>query len=87
MLFIHIIKLTKELNLFDWFSKNDLSIEIIYAGEVRTTTIKWNDNNPIWNEAFLFEINKNWTHPKSRQHIKSLIFSLSNTDITSIKQY
>tara|TARA_B100000073_G_scaffold330172_1_gene318424 strand:+ start:209 stop:724 length:516 start_codon:yes stop_codon:yes gene_type:complete len=35
----------------------------------------------------LFEINKNWTHPKSRQHIKSLIFSLSNTDITSIKQY
>ena len=35
----------------------------------------------------LFEINKNWTHPKSRQYIKSLIFSLSNADITSIKQY
>ena len=35
----------------------------------------------------LFEIDKNWTHPKSRQHIKSLIFSLSNADITSIKQY
>ena len=35
----------------------------------------------------LFEINKNWIHPKSKQHIKSLIFSLSNYDITSIKQY
>ena len=35
----------------------------------------------------LFEIDKNWIHPKSRQHIKSLIFTLSNTDITSIKQY
>ena len=35
----------------------------------------------------LFEIDKNWTHPKSKQNIKSLIFSLSNVDITSIKQY
>ncbi len=35
----------------------------------------------------LFEINKDWIHPKSKQHIKSLIFSLSNSDITSIKQF
>ena len=35
----------------------------------------------------LFEINRNWIHPKSKQHIKSLIFSLSNSDITSIKQF
>ena len=34
----------------------------------------------------LFEIDKNWIHPKFHQHIKSLIFSLSNTDITSIKK-
>ena len=34
----------------------------------------------------LFEINKNWIHPKSKQNIKSLIFLLSNSDITSIKQ-
>ena len=34
----------------------------------------------------LFEINKNWIHPKSHHHIKYLIFSLSNADITSIKQ-
>ncbi len=34
----------------------------------------------------LFEINKNWRHPISKQHIKYLIFSLSNRDIRSIKQ-
>ncbi len=34
----------------------------------------------------LFEINKNWQHPTSKDHIKSLIFSLPNRDISSIKQ-
>ena len=34
----------------------------------------------------LFEINKNWKHPISREHIKTLISSLSNKDIRSIKQ-
>ena len=34
----------------------------------------------------LFEVNKDWIHPKSKHHIKSLIFSLSKKDISSIKQ-
>ena len=34
----------------------------------------------------LFEISKKWIHPKSKDHIKTLIFKLSNKDITSIKQ-
>ena len=34
----------------------------------------------------LFEINREWTHPIYKHHIKRLIFSLSNRDITSIKQ-
>ena len=34
----------------------------------------------------LYEIDKNWTHPITKQHIKSLIFSLSSRDISSIKQ-
>tara|TARA_B100001057_G_scaffold485395_1_gene565056 strand:- start:1693 stop:2205 length:513 start_codon:yes stop_codon:yes gene_type:complete len=33
-----------------------------------------------------FEINKDWIHPISKRHIKNLILSLSNRDITSIKQ-
>ena len=44
----------------------------------------------IHNRSFvllpLFEINKNWTHPGTKHHIKRLISSLSNRDITSIKQ-
>ena len=34
----------------------------------------------------LFEINKDWIHPTSKVHIKNLILSLPNRDITSIKQ-
>ena len=34
----------------------------------------------------LFELNKNWIHPISKDHIKRLIISLSNRDIRSIKQ-
>ena len=34
----------------------------------------------------LFELNKEWIHPVSKYHIKRLILSLSNRDITSIKQ-
>ena len=34
----------------------------------------------------LYEINKDWVHPNSKCHIKRLILSLSNRDITSIKQ-
>ena len=34
----------------------------------------------------LFEINKYWKHPILKVNIKELIFSLSNSDIRSIKQ-
>ena len=34
----------------------------------------------------LFEIEKEWFHPIKKVYIKNLIFSLSNNDISSIKQ-
>ena len=34
----------------------------------------------------LFEIDKNWKHPIFNQNIKYFIYSLSNSDITSIKK-
>ncbi len=34
----------------------------------------------------LFEVNKDWVHPVSKNHIKRLIFSLTNRDIRSIRQ-
>ena len=33
----------------------------------------------------LFELDKNWTHPVLKHHIKRLILSLSNRDIRTIK--
>ena len=35
----------------------------------------------------LFEIEKEWVHPIKKVNIKKLIFSLSNNDIRSIKQF
>ena len=34
----------------------------------------------------LFELDKNWSHPVTKQDIKNLIFGLKNKDISSIKQ-
>ena len=34
----------------------------------------------------LYELNKNWQHPKMKKNIRKLIFSLPIKDITSIKQ-
>ena len=34
----------------------------------------------------LFELNKHWIHPISKKDIKTLILSLSNSDMRSIKQ-
>ena len=34
----------------------------------------------------LLEINKDWKHPILKHHIKDLVLSLSNRDITSIKK-
>ena len=34
----------------------------------------------------LYELNKAWIHPVTKRHIKKLIFSLSYSDIRSIKQ-
>ena len=48
----------KSLNNFvkdGWTQRNDLFIIIKYKKQIRQTTIKWNDENPCWNEAFIFD--------------------------------
>ena len=48
----------KSLNNFvktGWTERNDLFITIQYKTQKRQTTVKWNDANPVWNEAFVFE--------------------------------
>ena len=59
MLLIKIISLTKKTKSSDWFSKNDLYIKVRYGEQVCRTTVKWNNNNPVWDETFLMNIDEN----------------------------
>lgn len=54
-LYININKISEGLRDADLFSKNDLFVVIKYGGEERRTNVKWNENRPCWNEAFIFE--------------------------------
>tara|TARA_B100001057_G_C22824436_1_gene940799 strand:+ start:1365 stop:1883 length:519 start_codon:yes stop_codon:yes gene_type:complete len=53
---ISILKLITNIKNCDWLSKNDLYVEIELGEEKRRTMVKWNDNEPVWNESFLFNI-------------------------------
>ena len=54
MLYLKIKHLSKTQKNADIFSKNDMFIEIIYGNKIRRTMTLWNNNEPIWNEIFLF---------------------------------
>ena len=57
MFYIKINELLKEFENNDFFSKNDLYVSLRYNNIVKNTTIKFNNNKPVWNETFLFNIN------------------------------
>jgi len=57
MLYIKINDLLTEVENNDFFSKNDLYVSLRYNNIVKNTTIKFNNNKPVWNETFLFNIN------------------------------
>ena len=61
MLYIDILSLNTQINRVDWFSKNDLMVQILYGDEKRNTTIKWDNELPVWNEAFVFHMNASKT--------------------------
>lgn len=54
MLYLKIKYLNKTQENADIFSKNDMFVEIIYGNKIRRTMTLWNNNNPVWNEIFLF---------------------------------
>lgn len=58
MLFVKIISLDNATQKSDWFSKNDIYVKINYGEQSRRTTTKWDENNPQWNESFLFDKNE-----------------------------
>ena len=56
MLYFKIKQLNKKWSNTDWFGKNDLFVVIKYGEQVRRTSTLWNNNEPVWNEAFLFDV-------------------------------
>ncbi len=56
----------------------------IHKGDIDIPHAKMHERNFVL--IPLFELNKNWVHPKLKINIKNLIFSLSMKDINSIKQ-
>ena len=54
MLYVKIISLVDFVK-DGWSQRNDLFIILKYKDQKRQTTIKWNDLNPVWNEAFIFD--------------------------------
>ena len=56
MLYFKIKQLSKKVSNTDWFGKNDLFIVIKYGEQIRRTSTLWNNNEPVWNEAFLFDV-------------------------------
>ena len=54
MYYIKIIGFEKDLEEGIIF-KDDLYVKIEYNNLVRTTTTKWDENSPNWNEIFIFE--------------------------------
>ena len=55
MFYFKVNHLNKSTKFRDWLSSNDLFVLLKYNKEVRRTTVKWNNNNPTWNEGFLFD--------------------------------
>jgi Ca2+-dependent lipid-binding protein len=53
MLFVSINRFFEKIN---WRGENDIYIIIKINDEVRRTTQKMNDNEPVWNERFLFDM-------------------------------
>lgn len=58
MLYLKIKKLSDSLDTKQWNGANDFRILIDYGTQKRNTTILWDDNNPVWNESFLFDLDK-----------------------------
>lgn len=54
MFYFKVNHLNKSTKFRDWLSSNDLFVLVKYGTQIRRTTVKWNNNNPVWNEGFLF---------------------------------
>lgn len=51
--------MAKQLKSLDWFSKNDLFVVLKYGNQIRRTSVLWDNNDPQWDEAFIFDLKPN----------------------------
>ena len=55
MFYVKILNLINKIENNDFFSKNDLYVNIHYGGIKKSTSDKQNTELPIWNEEFIFQ--------------------------------
>ena len=58
MLYLKVKKLADVIDVKQWKGANDFRIIIEYGSQKRNTTVQWDNNNPVWNENFLFNLDK-----------------------------
>ena len=59
MLYLKINNLINEINHQDLFSDNDLYVTIKYGSQIARTTVIHDQQLPVWNQSFLFDIEIN----------------------------
>lgn len=84
-LLIKVKHLVKSVDNYDWISKNDLFVIIRYGTECRRTNVKWDDNDPQWNETFLFNLNTEIEELQVELYDENVWSSIKNISKTSIK--
>ena len=62
MLLIRINSLLVDIEQHEFYSKKALYVKIIYGAQIRVTTTKYNDAAPVWNESFIFDIDRELDH-------------------------
>ena len=83
-LLIKINNLVKPVSNYDWISKNDLFVLIRYGSQWRRTNVKWDDNNPEWNEKFLFDLNNEFEEIDIELYDENVWSSVKNISKTTI---
>jgi hypothetical protein len=79
MIYIKIKKLLQPLNeKSEYFSKNDLYVEVSFNGETKKTRTINNNNNPQWGEEFIFQYNKTLIDNIKKPKISLIIWDEDN---------
>jgi len=56
MFFIKILDFRTDIATDRWFGEHNFYFKLSYNTEERVTTVKWNIDKPVWDEAFVFNL-------------------------------